>query len=366
VPGYTLPDRRSLKNKLGATSHSELEKLEAVPVKIRLLQISEGRGPSGRFDAAYLKAIHAYLFQDVFEWAGRTRDERVLLSDGSTATEPLLAKLDGQPFLAGPAIPRVLAGIFEALARANYLRGLSREVFAERAADLLSDLNSVHPFREGNGRTQRSFLTAVAVEAGHGLDFSVISRERMVQASIAASDGDRSMMRRMFEEISDPSRVANLRKGIGALERLRMTGASKLDWNSQYVATARPGQPDPLVLAGISGEQFMARTQTAILFGNTRDLPEPRPGRGESFMLAGPGGATAPQLDIVRRSIAAFEQLDRGLSRRRLDAQQAIVKAAEGLADGAAGTLTIRERATLDQARAAVAKRRERGPGLDL
>jgi fido (protein-threonine AMPylation protein) len=51
-----------------------------------------GQGPKGEFDTAYLKAIHRHLFQDVYEWAGRTRDDRVMLSDGTIASEPVLRK----------------------------------------------------------------------------------------------------------------------------------------------------------------------------------------------------------------------------------------------------------------------------------
>ena len=55
------------------------------------------------------------------------------------------------------------------------------------------DLNAVHPFREGNGRTQRVFIEALAHAAGYNLDFSVASRERMIQASIAGNEnGDRA------------------------------------------------------------------------------------------------------------------------------------------------------------------------------
>ena len=93
------------------------------------------------------------------------------------------------------------------------MRGLSREQFAERAADVMIELNGVHPPLEGNGRTQRAFMRELAKEAGHNLDFSVISQERMIQASIAAHErGDPSMIRRMFDEISDPPRATLLRK----------------------------------------------------------------------------------------------------------------------------------------------------------
>jgi cell filamentation protein len=278
VPGYTLDDGVTVKNKLGVINHNDLEALESDYVGNRLLQFELGHGPSGHFDAAHLKAIHRHLFQDVFEWAGHTRDEKVMLSDGTVATEPLLRKADGNPFLAGPLIPKALERITGMLRKFNYLRGLAREDFAPRAADVMVEINGAHPFREGNGRTQRMFLRELAKEAGFELDFSVVTRERMIQASIAANEhGDASMMRRMFNEISDPVRVAALDKAINALNENRFA------WNDSYVATADPGHQVEVMMAGIAGEQFMARTTTAILIGQACDLPKPRPKRGETF-----------------------------------------------------------------------------------
>ncbi len=142
------------------------------------------------------------------------------------------------------------------------------------------ELNAAHPFREGNGRTQRVFMEQLADRAGHELDFTIVSKERMAQASIAAREhGDLSMMRRMFDEISDPARSAMLRESIAGLEKLNF------DWNNHYVATLAPGHTVDLVFAGAAGDQFMARTRTEILFGRTADLPEPRPERGETFTV---------------------------------------------------------------------------------
>jgi cell filamentation protein len=280
VPNYTLPDGITLKNKLGATSLEELERIEADYVIPRRMEINLGLGPEGAFDAAHLKAFHRHLFQEVFEWAGHTRDEHVAMADGTVATEPLFKKLQGQPFLIGPAIPAALDGIGMKLRAANYLRGLPREEFAERAADVMAELNAAHPFREGNGRTQRVFMEQLAHAAGHDLDFTVVSSERMIQASIAAHEqSDASMMRRMFDEISDPARSTLLRESIAGLEKL------KFDWNSRYIATLTPGYAVELVFAGAAGDQFMGRTQTEILFGKTPDLPEPRPERGEKFTV---------------------------------------------------------------------------------
>jgi cell filamentation protein len=116
-----------------------------------------------------------------------------------------LSKVEGKPFILGALIARDLDRIAGKLAEENHLRELPRKEFADRAADVMVDLNRVHPFREGNGRTQRVFMEALAQEAGHGLGFWVVSRERMIQACMAGNEaGDPSMMRRLFREISDP------------------------------------------------------------------------------------------------------------------------------------------------------------------
>ncbi len=99
----------------------------------------------------------------------------------------------------------------------------------------------------------------------------------MIQASIAGNERNNPAM--LFKEISDPVRVAALSKAISSLEQ------HGFSWNSHYLATTEPGYKVDERLAGVAGEQFMARTKTAILIGQTRDLPEPRPERGQDFTL---------------------------------------------------------------------------------
>ena len=282
MPNYTYPGTDTVKNKLGATTHDELETREAEFVFGRAAEIQLGAGPQGRFDAEHLKAIHRHLFQDVYEWAGHTRDERIRLADGTVATEPLMRKADGSAFAAGPVIPAALDDIAVRLREAGYLRGLPRAEFAAQAADIMSDLNAVHPFRGGNGRTQRTFMRELARAAGHSLDFSVISQERMIEASIAANDrGDKTMMRRLFEDASDPERIAALRDAIASFETYGFS------WNNSYVATIEPGHPAELTLIGIgsAGDHFLAHSGSQILIGKTADLPDPRPERGAVFVL---------------------------------------------------------------------------------
>jgi cell filamentation protein len=284
VPGYTIDGvpHDVLKNRFGATTHDQLQRLEAPLVAARYTQIEAGLGPNGNFDAEHLRAIHRHLFQDVYEWAGHSRDEVVTLSDGTFATEPFMHKGD-TTFMAGPAIPSALDEVGRSLREAEYLRGLPREEFAQRAAAIMVQINGIHAFREGNGRTQRVFMEQLARQAGHALEFSVVSQERMIEASIAANErGDPSVMRRLFDEISNPSRVEVLRAAEEQLDR------QKYNWNERYIATVEPGYPVELTMVGIARDQFMAHTGSRILLGKTSDLPEPRPRRGEAFTFVAP------------------------------------------------------------------------------
>ncbi len=275
MPNYTLPDGETVKNKLGATSHSELEKIEVDFVKARQIEHTFDPHIARTFDAAHLKAIHRQLFQDVYEWAGRSRDEQVPLSDGTVASEPLLYRPGSKPFAVGAQISDGLDALAAKLREANYLSGLPRAEFAARAASVLAEANSIHPFREGNGRTQRIFMQELAENAGHSFEFRVVSRERMTQASIAAHEGrDIGPMKRLLDEISNPHRVAALTPAIAFLN------SAKYPWNDRYVATLEPGHVEDLTVAGVHGPHFLARTDSTILVGQRSDLPSRDTGSG--------------------------------------------------------------------------------------
>jgi cell filamentation protein len=87
-------------------------------------------------------------------------------------------------------IAREMNRAFAELKTAEFLRGLTVEAFATGAAHFLADLNAIHPFREGNGRTQLIFLAAVAEHAGHPLDPTRLDREGYLSAIIRSFNGD--------------------------------------------------------------------------------------------------------------------------------------------------------------------------------
>lgn len=135
----------------------------------------------GKFDALHLKALHGHIFQDVFDWAGQFRT--VNISKG------------GHLFGAAAVIAMSLHGILEKLPRENFLRSLDREVFAQRCGWYFGEINAIHPFREGNGRTQREFLRQLAAQAGYSLDWRRVTRDTMIEASRESfASGDNQTM----------------------------------------------------------------------------------------------------------------------------------------------------------------------------
>jgi cell filamentation protein len=74
--------------------------------------------------------------------------------------------------------------------RTSFLNGLATATFAEQAAVIVGDSTYIHPFREGNGRTQLQYLKQLAEEAGHRLDLAAIAGPRWIEASIASHAAD--------------------------------------------------------------------------------------------------------------------------------------------------------------------------------
>ena len=86
------------------------------------------------------------------------------------------------------AIPETMGLIHNRLQQQDFLRGQSAQEFAQNAGQVIGDVNYVHPFREGNGRTQAIYLQQLGQQAGHEIDLSRLSRDEWIQASIEAHD----------------------------------------------------------------------------------------------------------------------------------------------------------------------------------
>jgi len=84
----------------------------------------------------------------------------------------------------------------------RHLKGLGIDAFARQAAHFLGEINAVHAFREGNGRTQLAFLRLLCLNAGFGFDASVLERDRVIGAMIASFDGDQAPLAELVRDIA--------------------------------------------------------------------------------------------------------------------------------------------------------------------
>ena len=169
---YCYPDTTVLKNIPDLRGHTALAEFEAVSTAQR----ADEPLPDGRLSLHHYRAIHHHLFQDVYPWAGRFRTVRL--------------NKDGSAFCYPENIAREMQRLFADLKRQRYLKGLSPDAFAASAAHFLATLNAIHPFREGNGRTQTSFLTLLADQAAYPLKLDRLVPERFLNAMIESFYGD--------------------------------------------------------------------------------------------------------------------------------------------------------------------------------
>lgn len=177
-----------LHNRLGITSADELAHAEADLTALRLVELRQAPLP-GAYDLAHLQAFHWHIFGDVYAWAGQLRT----VSIGK-----------GQLFCLPQHLESFAAEIFANLHRNQLLRGRDRDEFVEGLAELLADINALHPFREGNGRTQRAFLAQLATDAGYDLRWTQMDPAENIRASQEALAGDSTALRRLLDPLVRP------------------------------------------------------------------------------------------------------------------------------------------------------------------
>ena len=158
---YTDKATGVLLNKEGITDYKELvvfesfkvadktEQLKAKPIKIKF--------------ANDLLKIHKFLFQDVYDWAGELRKVEI--------------SKDGRQFLPMHSFPQAFAYLDKLLADYAETDKQNKSAIAEKLAEILDAINFLHPFREGNGRTQREFIRTLALQKDYELDLNPLDSQ---------------------------------------------------------------------------------------------------------------------------------------------------------------------------------------------
>lgn len=174
---YLYPGTDVLRNIPHIFDPQRLADFEANATVARLVEL-DAAPLEGRFDVPHFKAIHQHIFQDVYSWAGEFRSVNISKS--------------GALFAVAAFVEPALDAILRKLSAEKRLKGTDAESFARRAGFYLGEINAIHPFREGNGRTQREFIRELGVEAGFAIDWSWTSREQMTAASRESFETGRS------------------------------------------------------------------------------------------------------------------------------------------------------------------------------
>ncbi len=173
-------------NKLNITNDEDLFNAERELVSLRIYELNE-KPLKGNFDFKYLKDIHKYLFQDVYRWAGDIRNCNIAKQDLFCLTQHI--NLFGND-------------VFNKLKKEKYFINYDDETTLDKLVELFADINALHPFRQGNRRSQRIFIESLTKINGINLDLTNVSKMDMIVASHESINGDYKKLKNMFKNNS--------------------------------------------------------------------------------------------------------------------------------------------------------------------
>lgn len=166
---YCYPGTDVLANLLNIRDADVLAEAEAEFTAVRYQTYRSSVRPMQDFTFEHLQLLHNHLFQDLYSWAGQVR--AVDLAKGTTR------------FCVCSRVEAEARKWFRQLPTLTQLG--SQERLVENVADLYCELNLIHPFRDGNGRTQRFFFEELLFTLGHDLIWPEMSQQDWVNANIA-------------------------------------------------------------------------------------------------------------------------------------------------------------------------------------
>jgi cell filamentation protein, protein adenylyltransferase len=185
---YVDPATGVLRNLAGITDPERLKEVEA-GVSAGAINVLRVEALPGSYDLEHLRAFHRRIFGRLYPWAGEIRTVAI----GKTET-----------FCLPQHIEPYAHDVFLHLALEKHLQGLPREPFVDRMTHYLAEVNAIHPFREGNGRTQRAIFNQLAKEAGWTIRWRDMDPDENISASIASLRGDNGPLQAMLNRLIAP------------------------------------------------------------------------------------------------------------------------------------------------------------------
>ncbi len=164
---YCYKDTNVLINKFKIKNNTELKQIEADITTIRLFELMENP-ITGQFSLSHLCKIHKYIFNDIYSFAGHIRRESI--AKGNTIFET------------PHQIKNKTIKLLNELKSEKWLAKLERELFIKKLAYYFAELNYIHPFREGNGRSTREFIRLLVEKNGYVVNWSSIEINTLLDA----------------------------------------------------------------------------------------------------------------------------------------------------------------------------------------
>lgn len=161
---YTYPDSSVLRNKFNIREFDELVNREYQFVKTNALDLY--LSPILVHSMKDVCKIHFALFSELYEWAGNYR--KVNISKQGKAFMAMQAFATGERYI-------------DSLFSDYYDNAHDIDQLSTKLAVILDNLNYMHPFREGNGRTQREVLRVLALAKGYELLINVDGKDEVYQ-----------------------------------------------------------------------------------------------------------------------------------------------------------------------------------------
>ncbi|MGN0908817.1 MAG: Fic/DOC family protein [Succinivibrio sp.] len=180
-----------LSNKQGLEDFDDIDAVQALSGSLACLKFYADP-PSGNIGYVYLKAIHRRLFSKVWPWAGK--DRRDLGLKGG------FRKVGGGSFVPSPDVARKAAEVFAQRRTDRLFACRSAGEFGIRMGDFWNDVNLLHPFIDGNGRSTRLLLAELSRRAGIRFMPDLIEGGRIIEASIEGAAGNAKPFHKLVEE----------------------------------------------------------------------------------------------------------------------------------------------------------------------
>ena len=170
---YCYSDSNVLKNKLNIRDNKLLKTAEEEITLFKQMELL--KNPiKGNFSKAHLMNIHKFIFEDMYSFAGKIRREQISKADTM--------------FYPPNLIDRELDKVFAKIKEKTMLKETDKEKVFDNLAYVMAELNIIHPFREGNGRSIREFIRLMAKRMGYDLNWGNVDREELLEASILSVD----------------------------------------------------------------------------------------------------------------------------------------------------------------------------------